>query len=147
MRTLGRTGAEKGSSQSSGESMFRNDLGGLSRWMLATTTIFLVTIVSAWTSASAQTVGYHDFSYSNKDSLTAPTGSKPESKVWFNDDTWWAIMFNPSLHATDIYKLNSDTQTWTDTGTPVDDRPTAKGDALWDQASGKLYIRFEHPRG
>ena len=32
------------------------------------------------------------------------------------------------------------TQKWTDTGTPVDDRPAAKGDALWDQSSGKLYI-------
>ena len=108
--------------------------------MLATTAIFLVTIVSAWTNASAQTTGYHDFSFSNKDGLSAPTGSKPESKVWFNDNSWWAIMFNPALHATDIYKLDLDTQTWHDTGTEVDDRPTAKGDALWDQASGKLYI-------
>ena len=49
-------------------------------------------------------------------------------------------MFNPALHATDIYKLDLTTQTWMDTGTSVDDRPTAKGDALWDQASGKLYI-------
>ncbi len=120
--------------------MFRNDLGGSSRWMLATTAIFLVTIVSAWTNAFAQAGGYRDFSYSNKDSLTAPTGSKPESKIWFNDNSWWAILFNSALHATDIYKLDLDTQTWHDTGTEVDDRPAAKGDALWDQASGKLYI-------
>ena len=120
--------------------MFRNDLGGSSRWMLAATAIFLVTIVSAWTNAFAQAGGYRDFSYSNKDSLTAPTGSKPESKIWFNDNSWWAILFNSALHATDIYKLDLDTQTWHDTGTEVDDRPAAKGDALWDQASGKLYI-------
>jgi hypothetical protein len=120
--------------------MYRNDLSAFSRWLFATTAIFVATIFGAWTNSAAQTTGYHDFSYSNRDSLTAPTGSKPESKVWFNDNTWWAIMFNPSLHATDIYKLDSDNQTWTDTGTPVDDRPTAKGDALWDQASGKLYI-------
>ncbi len=120
--------------------MDRTDFKKFSWRLLAATAIFVATILGAWASASAQTIGYRDFSFSNKDSLTAPTGSKPESKVWFNDNTWWAVMFNPSLHGTDIYKLSSDNQTWSDTGTPVDDRPTAKGDALWDDASAKLYI-------
>lgn len=119
--------------------MYRQDLNGFRRWLLAITAILCGSMFGAWATASAQT-GYHDFSFSNNDGLSAPTGSKPESKVWFNDGAWWAIMFNSSLHGTDIYKLNPDTQTWSDTGTPVDDRPTAKGDALWDQASGRLYI-------
>jgi hypothetical protein len=103
------------------------------------TAILITTTVGAWTAALAA-VGFHDFSFANSDGLTAPTGSKPESKAWFNDNSWWAVMFNPTLHGTDIYKLDLATQRWTDTGTPVDDRATTKGDALWDQTSGKLYI-------
>ena len=110
-----------------------------SRRLLAVTAILIATTVGAWTGALAA-VGFHDFSFANGDGLTAPTGSKPESKAWFNDNDWWAVMFNPTLHGTDIYKLDLATQRWTDTGTPVDDRPTAKGDTLWDQTSGKLYI-------
>jgi len=110
-----------------------------SRRLLAITALLITTTVGAWTAALAA-VGFHDFSFANSDGLTAPTGSKPESKAWFNDNSWWAVMFNPTLHGTDIYKLDLATQRWIDTGTPVDDRPTAKGDALWDQTSGKLYI-------
>jgi len=106
----------------------------------ATIAVLAIAIVCSWSSVIAQTIGFRDFSYANDNGLSAPTGSKPESKLWFNDSSWWAVMFNPSLHETDIYKLDLATQKWTDTGTPVDDRPAAKGDALWDQASGKLYI-------
>jgi hypothetical protein len=110
-----------------------------SRRLLAITAILITTTVGAWTAAVAA-VGFHDFSFANSDGLTTPTGSKPESKAWFNDNGWWAVMFNLTLHGTDIYKLDPATQRWTDTGTPVDDRPTAKADALWNQTSGKLYI-------
>ena len=105
-----------------------------------TIAVLAVVVAVSWSTAAAQTIGFRDFSYANSNGLSAPTGSKPESKLWFNDSTWWAVMFNPSLHETDIYKLDLATQKWTDTGTPVDDRPAAKSDALWDQSSGKLYI-------
>ncbi|HEX2810170.1 MAG TPA: PKD domain-containing protein, partial [Kineosporiaceae bacterium] len=37
-----------------------------------------------------------------------------------------------------IFRLNRTTQTWTDTGTRIDDRPSSRGDSLWD---GKhLYV-------
>ncbi len=114
-------------------------LNASSSSLLVVAAIFASMVVCSTVSA-AQAGGFHDFSYANSDGLKAPTGSKPESKAWFNDGKWWAIMFNPALHGADIYKLDLTTQTWTDTGTAVDDRPTAKGDALWDQASGKLYI-------
>jgi hypothetical protein len=119
--------------------MHRKGPRRFSRRLLAVTAILITTTVGAWTAALAA-VGFHDFSFANSDGLTAPTGSKPESKAWFNDNSWWAVMFNPNLHGTDIYKLDLAVQRWIDTGTPVDDRPTAKGDALWDQTSGKLYI-------
>jgi hypothetical protein len=106
----------------------------------ATIVMLTIAVMCTGSSARAQTIGFRDFSYANGNGLSAPTGSKPESKLWFNDNSWWAVMFNPSLHETDIYKLDLATQKWTDTGTPVDDRPAAKSDVLWDQASGKLYI-------
>jgi hypothetical protein len=111
-----------------------------SRLPAATIVILTMVVAVAWASAAAQTVGFRDFSYANSNGLSAPTGSKPESKLWFNDNSWWAVMFNFSLHATDIYKLDLANQKWTDTGTTVDDRPAAKSDTLWDQSSGKLYI-------
>jgi hypothetical protein len=119
--------------------MHRKGPRRFSRRLLPITAILISTTVGAWTAAVAA-VGFHDLSFANSDGLVAPTGSKPESKAWFNDNGWWAVMFNPTLHGTDIYKLDPATQRWTDTGTPVDDRPTAKGDVLWDQPSGKLYI-------
>ena len=90
-------------------------------WLQVTAlAVFAAIVFGAWTSASAQTSGYHDFSYGS--TITAPTGSKPESKLWFNDGIWWAVMFNSTLQGTNIYRLDIPTQVWSDTGTTVDDR-------------------------
>ena len=106
--------------------MLLSDPSRFSQWLLASMVIWIAGTTSAGPIATAQTLGFRDLSYANNDNLRAPTGSKPESKAWFNDNTWCAILFNPALHATDIYKLDLTTQTWMDTGTTVDDRPTAK---------------------
>jgi PKD repeat protein len=70
---------------------------------------------------------------------SAPTGSKPESKLWWNDGFWWASMWSGSsgFH---VFKLNSGTQTWSDTGVALDDRSSTRADVLWDGGSGKLYV-------
>ena len=67
-----------------------------------------------------------------------PTGTKPESKVWFNDGFWWASMYNSSASAYTIHRLSG--TTWTNTGVVIDDRETTHQDVLWDQAAGKLYV-------
>jgi hypothetical protein len=69
----------------------------------------------------------------------SPTGSKPESKLWFNGG-WWAAMFNAGASAHRIYKLDPASSRWRDTGVPIDTRATSRSDALWDAATGKLYI-------
>ena len=66
-----------------------------------------------------------------------PSVSKPESKLWFNDGLWWAVMFETGSKTFHIFKLDTGTQTWTDTGTLVDGNGTV-ADALWD--GSKLYI-------
>jgi trimeric autotransporter adhesin len=71
---------------------------------------------------------------------SAPTGSKPESKLWWNDGFWWASMWDTASSDFHIFKLDPGTQTWTDTEVALDDRPSTRADVLWDAAAGKLYV-------
>ena len=67
-----------------------------------------------------------------------PTSDKPQSKLWFNDGLWWATMFDTASATWHIFRLDRSSETWTDTGTQVDNRPQTLSDALWD--GNKLYI-------
>jgi hypothetical protein len=81
--------------------------------------------------------GYRDFSFSAT-SVQAPTGEKPQSKLWFNDGTWWASMFNSTAEEHHIYRYDRATHTWSDTGTLIDARNFSKADTLWD--GSHLYV-------
>lgn len=81
-------------------------------------------------------VGYRDFGYDPASSTL--TGSKPESKLWWNDGTWWATMFDPATADHYIHRLDLGSQTWVRTSARVDTRTSVRGDALWDGT--KLYI-------
>lgn len=87
--------------------------------------------------ASLAVSSYRDFSYSAA-SVSAPTGQKPQSKLWFNDGIWWGSLFNKSTDNYEIYKLNLATQQWTSTGVIIDSRNTSSADTLWD--GSHLYI-------
>ncbi len=86
--------------------------------------------------ADTTNVGYQDFSYAgpNGSGLTAsPTGNKPQSKLWYTPDgTWWGVLFNGNTGKFDIYRFDKQSQSWSDTGIPVDARNNAKVDTLWD---------------
>jgi hypothetical protein len=86
--------------------------------------------------AAPATIGYRDFKFGTSCNST-PTGEKPESKLWWNDGSWWG-----SLCAQDntyhIFRFNAAAQRWIDTGTLLDDRPSSKADTLWD--GQKLYV-------
>ena len=79
--------------------------------------------------------GYKDQSYSP---VSAPTGEKPQSKLWFNDGYWWGSLFNSGTEEFRIHRLNWATQTWSDTGVVIDTRNSADADVLWD--GSKLYV-------
>jgi hypothetical protein len=88
---------------------------------------------------AAGDVGYLDQTFpTNPDyGEYAPTGEKPQSKLWFNDGRWWASM----LHSDSkfyIFYLDLNTQTWVKTDTPLDDRIQTQADCLWDGT--KLYV-------
>lgn len=87
--------------------------------------------------SSTLNIGFEDYAYGSA-VVNAPTGEKPESKLWWNDDIWWGSMWDPSANEYRIYRLNSATEAWENTGVPIDDRSTTKADALWD--GNKLYV-------
>src|SRR6476661_6378843 len=76
------------------------------------------------------------------DGVRTPTADKAQSKLWFQDGSWWGLLWSESAHATTIHRLDAATQTWQGTGTVVDARQTARGDALWDAVDGKLGVEL-----
>jgi hypothetical protein len=74
---------------------------------------------------------YRDFVFENA-TIKAPTATKAQSKLWYADGTWWAGMLQPSSNQLHIFRLDWATQRWADTGTLVDERPSADPDFLWD---------------
>ena len=88
--------------------------------------------------AIAQTDGgYKDFTYGNN---VAPTGEKPQSKLWYHDGSWWGVLYNssPSYLRFEIYKFNWSAQTWTTTTIPVESRQRSTLDVL--SVGNDLYI-------
>jgi hypothetical protein len=69
---------------------------------------------------------------------SAATGEKPQSKLWWNDGSWWSILFHAGSQTHHVFRLDRVTQQWVDTGTMVDNRPKTRSDALWDGT--KLYV-------
>jgi hypothetical protein len=74
---------------------------------------------------------------------TEPTGSKPQSKLWYHDNLWWGVLFSPASGKFEIYKYTPNQWSWSTTGVVVEDRKTAKVDALLDGTS--LYIGASVP--
>jgi Ca2+-binding RTX toxin-like protein len=110
----------------------------MKRTVLVLLAVLLSTLLGyAGATSAASDVGYRDFSF-NATSVVAPTGEKPQSKLWFNDGTWWASMFNRTVGEYRIYRYDRATHTWTDTGTLIDERNNSKADTLWD--GSHLYV-------
>jgi Ca2+-binding RTX toxin-like protein len=71
----------------------------------------------------------------------APTTSKPESKLWFNDGRWWAVMAKKASATDNVYdivRLRLRPQRWVDTGVVVDGRDSTRQDVL--STGNKLFI-------
>ena len=58
-----------------------------------------------------------------------PTAQKPQSKLWFHDDAWWALMLSRDGAGVRIHELMPD-HSWRPTLTVVDPEPLMVGDAL-----------------
>jgi PKD repeat protein len=84
---------------------------------------------------AATTYGTRSISYTGV--ANAPTADKPQSKLWWNDGSWWADMWT-SGSGWHIYKLDRSSKTWVDTGLLNDNRSNTLADTLWDGTH--LYI-------
>ncbi len=91
-------------------------------------------------------IGYRGPSFSGAG--TAPSGSKPESKLWRNDGFWWASMWDTASQDFHIFTLVIDKDstgklwaTWTQSNQVYVNRTTA-GDASWGTPSTGLGTPF-----
>lgn len=105
-------------------------------WRLYTLVVALGLVLSGGleeTAVFAANVGHRAFIFSAS-GVSAPTGQKPQSKLWHHGGYWWGSLFSRSSDAFTIYRFDMAAQTWTDTGTRIDDRNTSSADMLWDGA-------------
>ncbi|MEM7115905.1 MAG: Calx-beta domain-containing protein [Chloroflexota bacterium] len=103
------------------------------------------------------TAGYKDFSFDDVEleedlKVDAPSGEKPQSKLWWHDGYWWGVLYNAETDHFHIYRLNWGDQEWVDSGVQVDGRrddpfqvppkepENVKVDVLWDEDLEKLYV-------
>jgi hypothetical protein len=90
--------------------------------------------------------GYTDYTWALQDqNPAAPTQDKPQSKLWYNDGSWWGILWGndpaqPTRSSFFIQRLDLATQAWVNTGVEVDDRNRSHADALWDPTTQNLYV-------
>jgi PKD repeat protein len=99
----------------------------------------LLLVLAGAAVVAAADVGHKDFADSGG---SAVTGSKPESKVWFNDGFWWASMQPSTGGGFFIYKLDPNTDSWVSTGVALDNRNATRADTLWDGT--KLYVASQN---
>ena len=94
----------------------------------------LLSISMALPAAVSADVGAEGLSYAG--AASNPTGEKPESKLWFNDGSWWGSLWDTASSRYEIFRFNSGT--WTSTNVPLDTRSNSRADTLWDGT--KLYV-------
>ncbi|MET3164296.1 UNVERIFIED_ORG: PKD repeat protein [Arthrobacter sp. UYEF10] len=109
------------------------------RWLsqtLITAMIVAGSLLATSPLASADpTYGTPSLSYSGVSN--PPTSDKPQSKLWWNDGSWWADMWKTGS-GWSIFRLDRATATWVDTGVRNDTRGSTLSDTLWD--GSHLYI-------
>src|SRR3954447_16986626 len=78
---------------------------------------------------AAADIGFSDGSFSG---TSAPSGMKPQSKLWVADGIWWGVMFDNLPQRLEIYRRNVDTEQWSSPGRVVDGRRNIWADAKWN---------------
>ena len=102
----------------------------------ALATVALVSPPAAGAAVGTPTT-YLDHTYAS--TVAPPTADKPQSKLWWHDGSWWGLLLEQGGTRTMVHELIDD-HTWRNTGTVVDSRANSTGDALWDNATGKLFV-------
>ncbi len=80
-------------------------------------------------------VGYRTINYTGSGLTGYPTETKSESKLWWNDGSWWGILWDPDRQEHRIQKFDVNNQCWTSVGPDLDSRPHSSADVLWDEST------------
>jgi hypothetical protein len=95
--------------------------------------------VTAAAAPSAHALGTKDFAFNTGGS---PTGSKPESKLFFAHGSWFGVLWSNAAAAYRIHRLENDA--WLDTGVAVDTSGSSRADTLYQASNDTLYVST-HP--
>jgi hypothetical protein len=86
--------------------------------------------------AATGDVGVEGLSHSG---TGTPTGTKrAESVLWWNDGSWWGNLWDTVSGDFHIFRLDTTTQKWVDTGVTTETRANSHSDVLWDGTT--LYV-------
>ena len=109
------------------------------RWLGQAVVLALIVAGSllAWSPAASADPVYGAQSIAYSGVANPPTSDKPQSKLWWNDGSWWADMWT-SGSGWSIYRLDRPTATWVNTGVVNDTRGSTLADTMWD--GSHLYI-------
>jgi PKD repeat protein len=126
--------------RSSLQEAFEHRMRSLRQWATTLATVGALLAMPVFVSvppsqAAEGDIGYQDQAYNG--SGGAPTADKPQSKLWFNDGSWWADIFDAVSKTYHVFRLDRSTEKWVDTGTQIDSRPSTRADMLW--SGGHLY--------
>lgn len=116
--------------------------GARRRLLLAlavTAALLLSGLVSPAAAQGAVGVPVSYLGHAYDSTVNRPSENKPQSKLWYLDGAWWALMVDAGGTLVHIHELMPD-HTWRNTGTRVDDRVNSSGDALWSSRDGRLYV-------
>jgi hypothetical protein len=96
-------------------------------------TACLIVLAGPLPMASAAPVSpqtYVDTSFSDE-IVAAPTRTENQSKIWFHDDAWWALLVEPTGATVRVHELTRD-HTWRPTSAVITNDVDNVGDALLD---------------
>lgn len=105
---------------------------------VVTTTMVMAGLVglAATTASATADIGIEGPSYAG--AYLDPSGSKPQSKLWHHDGSWWGVLFQPASATFRIHRLERATGAWVATPAVIDARVNSRADVLWD--GRKLYV-------
>ncbi len=98
--------------------------------LLSGTGLIAVDIAFAPAANAVTSVGSQDQTLPSGFTNTSPTAQKPESKLWYADNKWWASMAAANGDGFHIWKLSGGN--WSDTGIALDPRRNSAADVLWN---------------
>ncbi|MFP3463300.1 Ig-like domain-containing protein [Arthrobacter globiformis] len=81
-------------------------------------------------SAAVGDVGVEGLSHSG---TGTPTGTKRQTNaLWFNDGLWWGNLWDTASQDFHIFRFNSATSSWVNTGVTTETQSSTHHDVLWD---------------